>query len=107
MIFVEVNTTHVLTTAGSLLISGKLTLNFTSSTALGLKNTLLFGGQGGLDLSSVSTPCLKDLEKCTLGLTISLRYVFYILSYIPLISFPNDHVPLFILFKDLSLPLFT
>ncbi|GFR90472.1 von Willebrand factor D and EGF domain-containing protein, partial [Elysia marginata] len=71
MIFLGVNTTYVITTAGPLLVFGNLSLSFSSSQELGLKNALVFGGQGGLSLSSVTTPCLRDLNKCSLGVTIS------------------------------------
>ncbi|GFN75653.1 von Willebrand factor d and egf domain-containing protein, partial [Plakobranchus ocellatus] len=76
IVFLHINSTHVLTSSGDFLIIGNLNQTTFFTDTWGFKNAIVFGGQGGLSLSSVTTSCLRDLEKCSLGLTISFSVKF-------------------------------
>lgn len=64
--FTSMNKTHLSTSAGLIPIYGQLT-----SRTFQEKFTVVFGGNGGISLGSVSTACLRDFELCQFGFTLS------------------------------------
>ncbi|RUS80661.1 hypothetical protein EGW08_011565, partial [Elysia chlorotica] len=75
VIFSILDGTNVSSSVGLLPSSGTLSLTFVKY-GLGIKTLLIFEPSSWVSLSPVSSPCLRDLRNCNLGLTISFSVKF-------------------------------